>query len=212
MTDTFNERLRLIRIRRKRESTRFRDELRIIPRWLVWTCLALYIIALIIGMLVNLHGFQTHGPVFPGDESMRSEPALSFLALAGVITFGAAAFSAMLFMLGYVYRDAKRRGMHAGLWTILVLILSSSTFFIGLIIYLLVREPLPFNCPKCSTSVNARFNFCPNCKYNLHPVCPACQREVADDDKFCPYCAAELSHAAKPSSEAAPGAGSNVLP
>ena len=61
MTDTFNERLRLIRIRRKRESTRFRDELRIIPRWLVWTCLALYIIALIIGMLVNLHGFQNNG-------------------------------------------------------------------------------------------------------------------------------------------------------
>ena len=210
MTDTFNERLRLIRIRRKRESTRFRDELRIIPRWLVWTCLALYIIALIIGMLVNLHGFQNNGQVFPGDESMRSEPALSYLALAGVITFAALAFSAMLFMLGYVYRDAKRRGMHAGLWTILVLILSSSTFFIGLIIYLLVREPLPFNCPKCSTSVNARFNFCPNCKYNLHPVCPACQHEVADDDKFCPYCAAELSQAPKPSTDVVPN--SNPLP
>ncbi len=210
MTDTFNERLRLIRIRRKRESTRFRDELRIIPRWLVWTCLALYVIALIIGMLVNLHGFQNNGQVFPGDESMRSEPALSYLALAGVITFAALAFSAMLFMLGYVYRDAKRRGMHAGLWTILVLILSSSTFFIGLIIYLLVREPLPFNCPKCSTSVNARFNFCPNCKYNLHPVCPACQHEVADDDKFCPYCAAELSQAPKPSTDVVPN--SNPLP
>lgn len=210
MTDTFNERLRLIRIRRKRESTRFRDELRIIPRWLVWTCLALYIIALIIGMLVNLHGFQNNGQVFPGDESMRNEPALSYLALAGVITFGSAAFSAMLFMLGYVYRDAKRRGMHAGLWTILVLILSSSTFFIGLIIYLLVREPLPFNCPKCSATVNARFNFCPNCKYNLHPVCPACQREVADDDKFCPYCAAELSHTPKPPAGVVPD--SNPLP
>ena len=110
MTDTFNERLRLIRIRRKRESSRFRDELRIIPRWLVWTCLALYIIALIIGMLVNLHGFQNNGQVFPGDESMRNEAALSYLALAGVITFGAAAFSAMLFMLGYVYRDANAAG------------------------------------------------------------------------------------------------------
>jgi RNA polymerase subunit RPABC4/transcription elongation factor Spt4 len=204
MTDTFNERLRLIRFRRKRESSRFRDELRIIPRWLMWTCLALYIIALIIGMSVNHYGFQTNGPVFPGDESMRSEPALSYLALAGLITLVAAAFSAMLFMLGYVYRDAKRRGMHAGLWTILVLILSSSTFFIGLIIYLLVREPLPFNCPQCSATVNARFNFCPNCKYNLHPVCPACQREVADDDKFCPYCAAELSHAPKPPADVVP--------
>lgn len=208
MTDTINERLRLIRIRRKRESIRFRDELRIIPRWLVWTCLALYIIALIIGMLVNLHGFQTNGSVFPGDESLRSEPGLSFLGLAGTISLCAVFFSAMFFILGYVYRDAKRRGMHAGLWTILVLILSFSTFFIGLIIYLLVREPLPFQCPQCATSVNARYNFCPSCKYNLHPVCQSCQREVADDDKFCPYCATELSHAPKATTEAVPGAAS----
>ena len=83
------------------------------------------------------------------------------------------------------------------LWTLLVLILSGSTFFIGLIIYLLVREPLPYTCPQCAATVNARFNFCPNCKYNLHPACPACQREVTDDDKFCPYCATELHHAPK---------------
>jgi len=42
-------------------------------------------------------------------------------------------------------------------------------------------------------SVNARFNFCPNCKCNLHPACPQCQREVSDTDKFCPYCATDLA-------------------
>jgi len=67
--------------------------------------------------------------------------------------------------------------------------------FIGLIIYLLVREPLPYSCPQCGTTVSARFNFCPNCKYNLHPACPQCQREVSDTDKFCPFCATELAHA-----------------
>jgi hypothetical protein len=199
MSDAFNERLRLIRFRRKRERSTFRNELRVIPKWLVWLCICLYGIALIIGILVNLHGFQTNGAVFPGDESLRMQPLLSFLALSGVITVCAVGISAVLFMLGYVYRDAKRRGMNAGLWTLLVLILSPAYLLIGLIIYLLVREPLPYTCPQCGATVNARFNFCPNCKYNLHPACPTCQHEVADGDKFCPYCSTELTHAPKPS-------------
>jgi uncharacterized membrane protein YhaH (DUF805 family)/RNA polymerase subunit RPABC4/transcription elongation factor Spt4 len=195
MSDAFNERLRLIRFRRKRERSRFRDELRIIPKWLVWLCVALYIVALIVGLAVNLHNFQTNGPVFPGDETLRNDPGASCAGLVGVITLGAFALSTLLFMLGYVYRDAKRRGMHPALWTLLVLVLSPGYLFIGLIIYLLIREPLPYTCPQCAATVNARFNFCPNCKYNLHPACPSCQREVDDNDKFCPYCAAELHHA-----------------
>jgi RNA polymerase subunit RPABC4/transcription elongation factor Spt4 len=197
MSDAFNERLRLIRFRRKRERSTFRNELRIIPKWLVWTCIVLYTVALIVGIGINLHNFATHDTIFP-DDSFRYSPLLSCLALSGVITAISITFSAVLFMLGYVYRDAKRRGMNAGLWTLLVLILSPAYLLIGLIIYLLVREPLPYTCPQCSATVNARYNFCPNCKYNLHPACPACQHEVADDDKFCPYCATELTHAPKP--------------
>jgi hypothetical protein len=209
MSDAFNERLRLIRFRRKRERSRFRDELRVIPKWLVWLCVALYVAAVIIGVGINLHNFQTGGPIFP-DESLRHDPAASCAGLVGVITLGAVVFSALLFMLGYVYRDAKRRGMHPALWTLLVLILSGGYFFIGFIIYLLVREPLPYTCPQCAATVNARFNFCPNCKYNLHPACPACQREVDDNDKFCPYCAAELHHA--PNAVAATTPNANLLP
>jgi RNA polymerase subunit RPABC4/transcription elongation factor Spt4 len=200
MSDAFNERLRLIRFRRKRERTRFRDELRIIPKWLLWLCIFLWIVAIIIGTSVNVHLASTGQSPFPGDGSI-SDLGESCAALAGVITAVALVFSAMLFMLGYVYRDAKRRGMNAALWTLLVLILSGGYFLIGLIIYLLVREPLPYTCPQCAATVNARFNFCPNCKYNLHPACPQCQREVDDSDKFCPYCATELTHAPKPSTE-----------
>jgi hypothetical protein len=209
MSDAFNERLRLIRFRRKRERAKFRDELRIIPKWLVVTCLALYVFALMLGLVINLHNIQTGYSVFP-EDSYRTQPVLSSLALVGVITAIAFTASVLLFMLGYVYRDAKRRGMHPGLWTLLVLILSGGYFFIGLIIYLLVREPLPYNCPQCATTVSARFNFCPNCKYNLHPACPQCQREVSDSDKFCPFCATELHHA--PKSPADTAAGNNPMP
>ena len=77
MSDAWNERIRLIRFRRKRERTRFRDELRIIPKWLVWTCIVVSVLALIIGISVNLHNFGTHDPIFP-DES-PAQPAFSFL-------------------------------------------------------------------------------------------------------------------------------------
>ena len=196
MSDAFNERLRLIRFRRKRERAKFREELRVIPKWLVWTCVVLYVLAVVIGVAVNVHNLATGGPIFP-DDSLRNQPEASTFLLILAITAGAIAFAIFLFMLGYVYRDAKRRDMNPILWTLLVLILSPAYMFIGLIIYLLVREPLPYSCPQCSTSVNARFNFCPNCKYNLHPACPQCQREVSDTDKFCPFCATELTHAPK---------------
>jgi hypothetical protein len=205
MSDTFSERLRLIRFRRKREHTKFREELRLIPRWLLWTCALLYLLALLIAIPVNFHNIQSGSPdVFPPE--LRDQPLLATVSFAAVITAAAIFLSAWLFMLGYVYRDAKRRGMHPGLWTILVLILSPAYLLIGLIIYLLVREPLPFHCPQCSAVASARFNFCPNCKYNLHPVCPQCQREVSDTDKFCPYCATALSpsKSANPSAPAPP--------
>src|SRR5208282_679165 len=96
-------------------------------------------------------------------------PLLASLALAGVITAGVLVLSCLLFILGYVYRDAKRRGMNPALWTLLVLLLSGPYVFIGLIVYLLIRDPLPYACPQCSASVSARFNFCPNCKCNLRP-------------------------------------------
>jgi len=57
---------------------------------------------------------------------------------------------------------------------------------------LLMREPLPYNCPQCGATVGARFNFCPSCKCNLHPACPQCKREVAETDKFCAYCGQDL--------------------
>ena len=207
MSDAFNERLRLIRFRRKRERSTLREELRVIPRWLVWLCAGLYFLAVVIGLGVNIHNLRTGGPIFP-DDSLRAQPEASCAGLLAVITGCAIVVSALLFMLGYVYRDAKRRGMHPALWTLLVLILSGGYFFIGLIIYLLVREPLPYTCAQCATSVNARFNFCPHCKYNLHPACPQCQREVSDHDKFCPFCATELWHAPKPPAEATPAGNS----
>lgn len=192
-SNSFNERMRLIRFRRKREKLRFWDEFKLVPRWLVVVVILLFILAQVIAYIVNTHGLTNNGEIFPPE--LKKEPALASLALAGIITSIALVLGASLFLFGYVNRDAKRRGMNSTLWTLLVILLFPAYFALGFIIYFLMREPLPYPCPACGTTVGARFNFCPNCKCNLYPSCPQCKREVVESDKFCPNCGNDLAAA-----------------
>jgi amino acid transporter len=193
ISSSWNERMRLIRLRRKKERPRLRDELRMIPRWMVWSSLGLYILALVVVIPLLLFVF----PEQISPPELRSQPFLAALAIAGGITVAFLVIALLLFPIGYVYRDAKRRDMNSLLWTLLVILLLPAWGVIGFIIYFLVREPLPYPCPRCANLVGPRFNFCPNCKCNLHPSCPSCKREIAETDKFCPYCAQQLSSAAE---------------
>ena len=190
VTDSFNERKRLIRLRRRKENLRFWQEFGIIPRWLIILVIVLFLAAQAIAFLVNMSAPQRGDQIFPPE--LRDNPALASLALAGIVTAASLCMAVMIFMIAYVNRDASRRGMSAALWTILVLILLPAWGFIGFVIYFLMREPLPYPCPQCGNTVGARFNFCPNCKCNLHPSCPQCKREIAESDKFCPYCGSDL--------------------
>jgi hypothetical protein len=191
--DSWSERRRLIRFRRKKEKKlHFWQEFKLVPRWLIWTVIALFLIAQGIALFVNLSRVSPSGEIWP----YNNNPALSSLALAGIVTGISLFFAVFIFLAGYVNRDAKRRGMNSGLWTFLVIILWPAYFAIGFIIYFLMRQPLPYSCPQCATTVAARYNFCPNCKCNLHPSCPQCKREVVETDKYCPYCAQELEAAA----------------
>lgn len=184
--DSWNARMRMIRLRRKRETFRLRDEFRVVPGWLKTLCLILYLIALGIGISVMLTSQEAR----PFD--VRDNAGLAALLIGAIITGIAIVVAFFLFALGYVNRDAKRRGMNSALWTLIVLLFLPSWGIIGFIIYFLFREPLPYPCPRCGSVVGARFNFCPNCKCNLHPTCPQCKEAVAETDKYCPYCATEL--------------------
>ncbi|HEX4546707.1 MAG TPA: zinc ribbon domain-containing protein [Candidatus Acidoferrum sp.] len=198
VTNPFNERMRLIRLRRKKENLRFWEEFRIIPRWLIILVFVLFILAQGIALLVNLSAPQRGEEIFPPD--LNNDVVLASLALAGIVTAASLGMATIIFLIAYVNRDAKRRGMHSALWTLLALLLSWPFPFLGVIIYFLMREPLPYPCPQCGTTAGARFNFCPNCKCNLHPSCPECKHEIAEIDKFCPYCGNDLK--AAPASEA----------
>src|SRR5437879_8258843 len=76
VTDSFNERKRLIRLRRRKENLRFWQEFGIIPRWLIALVVVLYVIALVIAITVNLA--NAHNPngneMFPWE--LRDNPAL----------------------------------------------------------------------------------------------------------------------------------------
>jgi ABC-type Fe3+ transport system permease subunit len=195
---TFSEKMRRIRFRRNRERTRFRDELKIIPKWLIVTVIVLFLAAeagFFLGNVVFHQMSNPSGEVFPFPNNVP----LSIVSVFSMVLAGAICFSTFLFAVAYVNRDAKRRNMNSALWTILVVVLSPGWMALGFLIYFLMREPLPYNCPQCGATVGARFNYCPNCKCNLQPSCPQCKREVGELDKFCPFCAFELKSPAPPS-------------
>ncbi len=183
------EKVRLIRFRMSKERLHFSDEIHLIPGKLVLLVVALFVVAQIAAQIVVYYSQQS-----PWPELSRS---LTILATAGVVAAVSIPIAAFLFLVAYINRDAKRRGMNSTLWTVLVLLLLPAYFVTGFIIYFLVREPLPYNCPQCNAVVSARFNYCPGCKFNLRPACPGCRREVRLSDRYCPHCAQALAESAQ---------------
>ena len=176
------DQVRMIRWRMAHEKTRFFDGFWIIPRWLKILTITLFIVGQVVAQVAYFY-------------SSKKDPLVAYVGLAA----GAALFIGFfLLFFGYVNRDAKRRGMNSTLWTLLAIFVP---YAIGVIIYFLMREPLPYNCPGCGALVNARFNFCPGCKHNLRPSCPQCKREARLEDRYCPYCAQELETTKSPATE-----------
>jgi hypothetical protein len=200
VSDSWSEGLRMRRFRLRREKLHFWQEFKLIPRWIVWTVVGLFLCAQAIALMVNLNPQLNEGVVFPPE--LVGHPVVQSLALAGIITAVSLFLASFILLTAYVNRDAKRRGMSSGLWTFLVVVLSPAYFAIGFIIYFLMRQPLPYECPRCGTQVSARFNFCPNCRCNLHPSCPQCKQEVIESDKYCPNCAQDLRRGAAPETAA----------
>jgi double zinc ribbon protein len=191
--NSLNERMRLNRLRRRKEDLSFWSEFRLVPTWLKVVLFLLFLVAQAIAFTINMEQAR-QGNIFPPD--FHDNPALASLALAALVTMVSIFVAGFICLIAYVNRDAKRRGMNSFLWTVIVLIFLPTWGLIGFIIYLLLREPLPYPCPQCAATVGARFNFCPNCKCNLHPACPQCKNEVGELDKFCPYCGNDLSSTA----------------
>jgi hypothetical protein len=185
---SWNERKRLIRFRRRTEHLRFSEEVKVVPGFLVVAMIALLILGEAVALTLCLNSIPE-----PWEPVLEFGPRAG-LALVAAIGFGIwIVLATIVCLTGYVHADAKRRGMNAGLWTFLVILMLPGYIALGFILYFVAREPLPFHCPRCGTMVSARFNYCPGCKYCLHPTCGQCQGEVGDMDKFCARCGHDLA-------------------
>jgi len=179
------------------ERTTFRAEFRVIPARLKKVLWALYLAAVVVAVLTSI--FAPHSLMKP----LVGEPlALRLFAMLGIVTAAAIAASVLFLFYGYIWADAKRRGMSPVLWVLVALLVP---YLIGAILYFVIREPLPLNCPQCGRAVNPHFNFCPGCQFNLRPNCSQCRRAIRAGDRFCPHCGAALEAEASVQADA-PGA------
>jgi len=156
--------------------SRFTDGLKVIPRtaWVIAS--VCYVGSAILALTVMI----------PSDKEMKYWPFAGKLAFAfGVFLF----VYAWILLIGYVYADAKRRGMRYAMWTWLAALIPNA---IGIILYFILRDPLPRPCPGCSTPVKSGFVFCPYCGTAMKPTCPNCGRAVEHGWANCPECGSKL--------------------
>ena len=151
-------------------TTTLKREMSLIPAWAMVVAVIVFVGIIAIFWTVVAH-------------NRPSEP-LRFIAIIPA-TF--LAFLAL--MIGYVNRDAGRRGMSRTLWTLIVIFVPNA---IGFIIYFLLRDPIRTNCPKCGTWVGPNVNYCPSCRYSFNPTCPQCKTAVRPGDTFCANCGVQL--------------------
>jgi len=151
-------------------STRFIDEVRIIPR-VAWLIAILLFLAL---------------PAFMAFVADR-DPAR--LPMTFIVLIPASLLACVVLLIGYINTDAGRRGMNRVLWTLIAIFVPNA---LGIVLYFVLRKPRPRRCPQCGEVVDAAYGFCPTCRYRLSPACPQCQRGVSLNDRYCPYCGADL--------------------
>ena len=156
--------------------SRFGEGLRIIPRTAWAIAVFIYLV------MSNLAFFV----LTPQDPQMKTWPVFGRLAFSYGIFL---VIVAMILLVGYVYADSKRRGMRYVMWTWLAALVPDG---IGIILYFILRDPMPKACPGCSSMVQKRFAFCPQCGTAMQPTCSNCGRSVEPGWANCPYCGTKL--------------------
>ena len=152
--------------------SRFTKELSVIPK-------ATWIVAGLVNLCCTLPMFLA---VAPTDRVVGKWPLWGqALCVCAMFLFMTAWFA----LIGYVYGDAKRRRMRYVMWTLLAIFVPNA---IGMILYFILRDPLPKPCPGCGQIEKAGFQFCPRCGALLQPTCSKCGKPVDPTWANCAYC------------------------
>jgi Double zinc ribbon len=120
------------------------------------------------------------------DPEMKAWPVALRILLAAVIPAFVIPYAGLV---GFIYADAKRRRMRHVLWAWLALV----PYFVGVILYFILRDPLPTPCPTCRMDVPHTFAFCPGCGASIHPVCGQCGKSLQRGWLNCPHCGTRIA-------------------
>ena len=140
--------------------------------------------AWVAGGIVFLLGFLVLNFVFNVHENGVPVPVRLIVPIVFPL-----ALAGYALLVGYVYGDARRRGMRYVMWTLLAIFLANG---IGIILYFILRDPLLAYCPRCGTGVQPSHAFCPRCGAGVQPACPACHRTVQIGWTHCAWCGSQL--------------------
>ena len=87
-----------------------------------------------------------------------------FIVGALAIAIGSFFVAGYIMLVGYVYGDARRRGMPAALWTLLVVLIPN---LIGFIVYFILRRGIFAPCPQCGRGAEIGQIYCSACGHKL---------------------------------------------
>jgi hypothetical protein len=150
--------------------------LRIIPRTAWFIAVLVYVGFVLFAVSVPMRH----------DPQMRDWPLATKAAFTGLMPL---LLFVYVLLIGFVHADAKRRGMRYVMWTWLAVLVPNA---IGIILYFLLRDPLPRPCPNCQTVLPARFTFCPHCGTATTRICPNCGKPAERGWVNCAFCGTKL--------------------
>jgi hypothetical protein len=166
--------------------TRFEEEWALVPAGARWAAVlvALAFTALMAGLFL-----------LPLIVEHQYKALLFVLPVFLMTLIGGAGMAVYVLLVGYVYGDARRRGMNQVMWTLLAIFIPSA---VGVILYFILRDPIPVPCPSCATPARKGHAYCANCGAAVRAACPQCRQPVEAGWRNCARCGAALTTASPP--------------
>ena len=160
--------------------SRFDQEWALVPDGARWTA------ALVCLAAASLLGVVFFLPVY---ASKDASPLFALVPIFLASLIGVAFLGAFVLLVGYVYGDARRRGMNHILWTLLAIFIPN---VIGIILYFILRDPVPVPCPSCGVPAQKGHAYCATCGAAVRPACAKCRQPVEAGWRNCASCGAAL--------------------
>jgi hypothetical protein len=127
-----------------------------VPRWVQMAAVVL----LAAGVVAAL-GLIVYAGVLDGRANRDGDfGGLGLATLLAFVGCGVLFVAGWILALGFVYGDAKRRGMPAGLWALMVGLIPN---LIGFLLYFALRQPLLAACGSCGGGIGRSQRFCSIC-------------------------------------------------